>query len=688
MKIELCNKLGLQILTLTFLALVLTSCGGKEPENAGIGGENNGGSASTKISKADYIGMVSQIFGYEDYESTDNFFPDVSVDNKNYDAIQACAEWKVIPSGDMFRPDQEATLEFALATAVRAIGISDIGLDEDQNDEALSEFYVNNIAQLDRSDLNSGLSENTGKQILQYALEYENNLELPQKINVEFQPGIKEADDKIVLPVSGSTGILLDNHSYVVGDIVYFAETQTYYPKGIRITDISGDQFSFESVSVEEVFSRLEISGTFDGEIVNAFSASDNVSILEEEIYYPQARVKNPLPYATRYPYGNTGCINTGCIATPLTNGVKMDVGKDHATFSAVITENGLSAELLVGIKNIKITTDYKHGMTVLNPEKVKLNIKYDTVIESAAEFHTSHTIPLGVLELQIWGPLFVKVTMMANVGADGKVELSYSIHNTSNLEWRKGWGVSQNFTAVTESNMEGKITLTAEVTTLADLTIEFWGDHSLANAQATVGVVIIAKEDVDLLGDYPTCIDVFGYVPLRWGVNQKGCMITSLNDKWKKRGVLWDSKTSEITVHMHWEDGSRTPNDKCLRDKGREVVQEREKTDGFPLSEYDYFDFAPISFDFIEMKEYIAFINPGDQYELQFDSIPGNYTQNTLSYTVENSSVCSVSSGVVTGLKAGGTLVKVSTPDGMFSTTIVVIVNYDYSLDDELQSL
>ena len=667
MKIRRYKKLGIQILLLSFLVLVLSACGSKEPTDS-EDGRNNGGSGNAKISRADYVGLVGQVFGYDNYETTDDFFSDVPADNKNYNAVQACAEWNVIPAGGRFDPDQDATLEFALATAVRAIGVEDLGLDENESDQGLSDFYINNIAQLDKSDLSSGLSEYTGIQILEYALAYENDLELPQKIDVEFQEGIREADANISLPISGNTGILQDGHDYAVGDVIYFAETQSHYPRGIRITSISDNQFTFEDVSVEEVFSRLEISGTFDGEIVNAFSASDNISILGEDIFYPQARAEyTPFHVA---------------------NGVKMDVGKDHVTFIATVTEEGRNAEFRFGIENIKITVDYKHGWTVLNPEEVKLNVKYDTIIESNAEFHSSSSIPLGNLDIKIWGPLFVKITLTANVGADGQIELDYTVHNAAALGWKKGNGISKSFTSEPMGSIEGEITLVAEVTTFADLTVKFIGSHSLANIQGTTGVVVIAKEDMDLLGNQPTCIDVFGYVPLRWGVNQKGCLITQINSKWKLNGVIWDSETSKITVHMHWEDGLRTVNDECTRGEGEEVVQEQERPDGSPLDEYETFEFTPISFDFIELKEYVTFIDPGDQYEVVFDSIPEDYTQGALVYTVEDSSVCSVDGGVVTGLKAGSTLVKIATPDGMFSVTFVVIVNHDYSLDSEWQSL
>ena len=378
-----------------------------------------------------------------------------------------------------------------------------------------------------------------------------------------------------------------------------------------------------------------------------------------------------------------------GYAFAPVANGVKSDIGKDHAIFTASVSDGTGSAEFKFGIENIKITVDYSHEkFRVLKPKNLKLNVKYDTIIQASAEFHSSKTIPLGSLDIKIWGPLCVRMSLTANIGADGNIELNYTIHNTASMDWKKGKGISKSFTSATESTMEGQITLTAEATAMADLIIKFCGTHSLANIQATSGIVVIAKADADLLGNKPTCIDVFGYVPLRWGVNQKGCLITDINKKWKYNDTIWDSKTSKITFHFHWEDGKRTPGDECSRGKEDEVVQETEKTDGSPLSEYEIFKFEPMTFDFIELKEYITFLDQKKQYEIKFDSIPEGYTKNNLKYTIEDPSVCNVSEGIITGLKAGSTVIKISTNDGMFSATFVVIVNDDYSLDNEFQEL
>lgn len=667
------RKLKSCLILMSCMLFIFTGCG-KGAANAGnsVDGSESG-AASSQLTREEYVGLVGQYFGLDNYETEQDFFTDVSVANRYYSNIQACAEWDVIRKDNTFRPTEEATVEFALATAVRAIGLDELQLTEDSvDDRVLADFYVNNIAQLDKAGYEKGITQKVADQILQYALDYENNMELPQYVNIEYQPGVKEANGKIMVPAAGNTGILLEGHGYQVDDIVYIDDSLTDYPKGIRITSITGNQFTFEEVTVEEVFSKLELYGTFDGEITNVFSASDNVGIYDEDIYYPTDMRQNGQEY----------------FLTPLANGVKIDKGKDHVTFVASITEDGNKAELRFGIKNIKVTTAYKHHSHVLDPEEARLKVDFDVAMEASSELHCSKTIPLGSIDIKIVGPMFAKLSLTANIGADGEVNLDYSIHNTANTEWKKGRGVSKSFTTSTSAEADGEITLTAEMTTLADLVVKFFGDHSIMNAQVTTGVVIIAKTEVDLLGNQPACNDILGYVPLRWGVNQKGCLITAINKNWKMRGTIWDSKTSEFIMHRHIEDGARTPDDQCTRGEGEKVVQETEKADGTPLSEYDLFRFEPISFDFIELKEYAVFLDRNGQGRISFTSIPEGFTEENLMYTVEDPSVCKVQNGQVVGMKTGTSLVKISTPDGMFSVTLAVIVNDDYTIEGGFEEL
>ena len=80
-------------------------------------------------------------------------------------------------------------------------------------------------------------------------------------------------------------------------------------------------------------------------------------------------------------------------------------------------------------------------------------------------------------------------------------------------------------------------------------------------------------------------------------------------------------------------------------------------------------------------------YLDPGESMSIGFESIPEGYTLNDLVYEIEDSSVCSVSNGIVTAKESGSTILKIKTKDGMLTAAMIIVVNYDYSLP-EFESL
>ena len=111
-------------------------------------------------------------------------------------------------------------------------------------------------------------------------------------------------------------------------------------------------------------------------------------------------------------------------------------------------------------------------------------------------------------------------------------------------------------------------------------------------------------------------------------------------------------------------------------------IEQELTTPEGEPLEEINPFDFELIEFDFIELVSYTMYLGEGESLNIGFDNIPEGYTQNDLKYEVLDPSVCSVSNGTVKGNAPGSTIVKISTSDGMFTVSLAVTVNEDYSVE------
>lgn len=659
---------------LSFLALALTGCG-KDDSAAASGRVTEG-----ELSRAEFIGMLGDSFGYDTYISEADLFTDVASDNEYYPEIQAAAEWQIIDSGDAFEPDRTASVGFALESAVRAVGTDDIaasGAAIDRN--SLADFYVSNIAQIDLSNADAPVDAATARQIIDYAKSYDAGLVLPQITEMEFAEGVKTAGMGFRLNADGATGVLSADAGYAVGDIVYMDATDTSLARAVKITGIEGDTFTFEEAPVEETYAYLNIQGSFPGKVVEAVSASDGTNVGLGQDIYDEMKAYNMSAEAEGYTF------------VQLANSAKVDSSGDHIVFTASFdvqqssrenVEASANGQLVVGIKNIGVDVKYEsEWYNILSPKVIECKLHFDTEVSSELHGSVAASIPLGEAYIQVWGPLNIKVMLTAHLGADGNIAISYTTENALTVGWQKGTGLGKSFDSSAKADFEADATLTAEATLLVDLRIGFKkASYSVTNAQVTCGAVAAGKMEVDLLGEQPICVDLQLYVPLKWGVNQSGCIITDINSNWKHSGVIWDSGNSPVNLHMHIEDGQRTPGDVCTRKE--QVEQELTTPEGEPLEEINPFDFEPIEFDFIELVTYTMYLGEGESLNIGFDSIPEGYTQADLVYEVLDPAVCSVSNGTVRANAPGSTIVKISTSDGMLTVSLAVTVNEDYSIE------
>ncbi len=645
----------------------------------GCGSSSGGG----KLSRADYIGLLGSVFGYESYEAEESFFSDVSPDTENFAEIQASVEWDVLDGGGEFKPDNGATLGFSLESAVRAVGIENItasGVTFDESD--LISFYTGSIAGVDVSDKDAPVDAETAEQILNYAKDYRNQLERPQTVEIEFADGVRTADEGMLLsPNEDVVNVLFGNTSdYAVGDILYFENTSDGFPRAMRITAVGDKTFDVEPASNDDTYSYVNVSGTFAGAVLNATSASDGTDVTFGDDLYNEMHAYGMKASEKEYE------------TLLLANGVQagIDKGKDHVTFNASFNADNKesdskvslssSGSFKIGIENVKFDVDFEKEW--FDVKKAGLKVRFDTVVHSHIEGHAACTIPLGDAYFQIGtSPLVVRLALTANLGADGNVDVDYTTVNVLDTGWKKGAGFYKTFNSTPSASMEADVTLTAEATALLDLRLGYGKvSESVVNAQITSGVVGIAKLDADLLGNQPTCVDVLIYVPLRWGVNQEGCILTWINKNFQYTGTIWDASNSPVQLHFHFEDGARTPGDVCTRKE--EVKQEQPEEEAGKPIEYELFEFEKLEFDFIELERYGVFIDKGGSEKVPLLSVPEGYSESELLYKVDDPSICSVSGGTITAGESGSTIVKISTPDDMFTVSLAVTVSYDYSVD------
>lgn len=652
------------LLSLTLLlTMVLCGCNQSSETSA----------MSSSLTKREWTGLLGNKFGYNAYESTQDFYSDVSKGSAYYDEIQACAEWEILPETGMLHPEDKATWRYAIETSVRAIGIEklnscDIGME--LTDDSLVEFFTSRIASVDASVLDAELTEADSSLILAYAYNYAADLTLPQKFEYTYNEGVKEAEpESFTLKGDGVTAVVNDGTSYKTGDVIYVKPSEESPACAVRVSSVKGNEIIYEQAGVEDIYQELQISGTYKATVLNVEPA-EGVTI--SRAYTPEAPMLAYADYKPeKHPEITARHPELSDDASVILTGIKKD--GSSVKFNADL---GDGVSLNVAISNITVSPDVDFGIFKgLKKANVTMSFEDSVKAEYKAE-HLSKQMPLGTIEVALGTtPLTAKLSLVANIGFDGKVTLTYTSKVVAMVNYEKGKGLSKSVSNENPSfDFHADATITVEPCLKAELCCLGRG---LANVKVTSGIVAIANVDVDLLGNEPACIDIYMYVPLRWAVNEDGCVMTDISSALKASCVVWDSGNSPINQRFHWEDGQLVA--ACTRGKDK-VETEPVDEDGEPYDEYKIFDFEEIVFGYIRVASQTLYLAEGESMMVGILSVPEGYSVGDLLFESENTSVCSTSGRTVTAVGTGGTTLKISTPDGKFSVYVAVIVAVEYN--------
>lgn len=655
------------IALLTALTAFLCGCGNTE-NTSGRG-----------LSKGEWIGRLGNKFGYNSCENSEDFYSDVSSENEYYDEIQACAEWEVLPEKASFHPDEKTTWKYAIETSVRAIGIDKLNKSDsgaEVSEDSLVAFFTSKIANLDEENLEMEVTEVDAALILEYAYAYACNLTLAEKVNYVYNEGVTETEaEDITLKGDGVTAMVKEGASYQAGDVIYVKPSKESQAYAVRVNSVENNEITYEQAGMEDIYQELQITGTFEATILNVEPAEDvTISMIP--------RIEGQ-EFDYMYCMSDVGC-RTGTLNNFETDDIRMmqtglQMTGNEVKFSW--KKEGITLE--TAISDITVTSDVDFGiLSGLKKADVTLTFQDSAKAEYISD-HISKQIPLGTVEVLLGStPLTVRFSLVANLGFDGEVTLDYSSQVVANVNYRKGNGLAKSVNNNNpKCNLHAEATATVEPSVKADLCCL---GRSLANVKVTTGVVAIATLDSDILGDQPTCMDIYAYVPLRWAVNEDGCVMTSISSTLKASDVVWGSDNSPFTLEFHWEDGILV--EACTR--GQKVKTEKVDDDGKPFDEYKEFDFKEIVFGFIKVASQNLYLSQGETMLIGFLALPDGYSAADLVYQPENPSVCSAGGGSVSAVGPGSTTLFISTADKKYSIYVTVIVESEYNDTSGFQSL
>lgn len=643
--------------------LGLTGCEGKQLEI---------------MTKGQWAQKIAQEFQMDYCEVDEPLYADVKQDNTYYDAVQNCAAWNIFDRNENFEPDSEATVNFAIVSAVRAIGEEKIANSSYnrklQTEEEMIDFF-NSVSDMDYIS-GGALYPEWADQILEDMNTILSSLELKQYQDIGLTAQCVEIGDQdVIFSADGKTGTVQKEDVALEEGKILVINPSALYPEGkaAKITEINGKSFTYTIPSGEEVLDHLELSGTYQPKVLGVIPMSDDVKV--EKIHGESAVTQKCSPssaYAGTLMYVPKA--RAGKLAAEVTR-EDLEISLFDKEGKKGSAKGSTSGKL--GIRNIKATADISlKGLSVK-----KAYAAIDSTL--AADFHAEgsyspETKPLVKVPVSIYGAVTLELQLNLTIGASGKLSVNWSLPTTIGVDYQKGSGTR--FIKETKGS-----NLSAEAEAEAYIKPGLKGVFKVLNFSiASCGVYSGLQVKLNAKGETKksySCIDLKGYVPLSCfaGGEGKDTILGQLGIE--KSWTIWDEESSQLKKEWHIENGKLVKECTHPEMETEEPVEQKEyKQIELPELELPSFDdfsssYFGITSSYIVLKE-----NTSDK--LAFD-VPKDYKVSDVVCTSGNTDVASITNdGTITANGSGVTQMKIATKDDKYRQYIVVSVMGDYSVD------
>ncbi len=237
------------------------------------------------VSRAEWIQLLGEQLGLSEYVSKADYYTDVKEDSEYYCYVQSCADWGVINNSESkkFKPNNTATMDFAIETAVLAAGV-------ELEDKSYIDFAVENEIIEDDSYYNvrGKLTKQKALELLGWSTTLYLTVEEEEVENVVIKDSVINLTQNTneITSLDGSQYILTTDmtEDVVVGDVVIFpADEMNPFGVARKITSVSTDAtgnlvVETEEPAIEEICDELEINTTVVPDIEDVILA-DGVTL-------------------------------------------------------------------------------------------------------------------------------------------------------------------------------------------------------------------------------------------------------------------------------------------------------------------------------------------------------------------------------------------------------------------------
>ncbi len=635
------------------------------------------------LTRGEWINVLASMYGMNTCYDSTPIYTDVKETDPYFNQIQACAEWGIIEKKEKFLPNERATVEFAIITAVKSIGLEKIersvgGRKLASEGDILTYFEENSE---NKYSTKSALYADVAYNVLIDTRVISNNMIMEQYQSVEYKENVYVLDEEMIsFSMDGQTATL-DTTGVELGDII-IVEPSVVYPTGkyAKVTSISENQITYIQPELGEVINHLEVYGTYEPEILGIVPLAEGVEIvplngeneLVPQVYRDQdGNEKTMYVSATKCANGGINLGNFEVKITPATLGPK---------YANVAVEGAIRA------KDVTVSADVE----MWGPVVTKADIKVTETVEAKASIvgKVEGTFPIIEMPVSLWGIITGKLVFAVKIGAEGKVSVVASVDTVESLNYEV-WKVPQYY--VDAKNPELFIEARAKVYVKPEIKVKI---DVLGVELASMGIYsggeVLAKAD----SKYPDCMDLTAYVPLAIYVGAEGKenLLGLLGVKYT--WTIWTASTSPIQKKWHLENWEIV--DACTKKNSQNegeqenssawswdwweslktfmAVDEETEAEMVELTEYQLG---------LQISSYCATLEEGTKDSLLVTQLPESYSMADIIYQSSDTRVAQVDSdGNVTAVSQGQCIIKVATKDGSFEQYCTVNVRANYDVD------
>lgn len=548
------------------------------------------------VTRGEWVDMLVSEFSMsgEVTKNVENPFTDIA-GSEYCDSIIKAYYFAVLPDeGEKFKPDENATRDFAAYTLNNCLGYvknDDLVCDDFDSikyQDAASALVERGYFELENNKFMP--QKSVTKDEMQTAISLIEKVNESVQIDENYDNKVEYKDDVITLP-----------ESYVISEsentIVLTQNDETEVLK-------AGDAFIIKPADESALYSSYKVESVTidDGKVTVVTSAASLGDILTDIDVQGRA-------------IAQVGGASLRSSRSNIKYSDSNPLDEDKLTFSKdliKLPEKGIELTISGGLKNpvidYAVDMDFTDIMGVSIPTKVNnVYVALSDTFEIGGDFKIdlqkfsgeAATVHLVTYEVSLYGIIGVRVQVDINISADGEVALSYSINNTlgaqisqdgqsEKLSFRTikdfrehSFNYDVKITAAIEPKVELSL-LVCEIELLsADATLGAHGSaetknfkHSIGQNHTSFNAYLSFSMSAGIGGDLKDLlnmvkeIELFGYKP--FGNIDVSKLTATL--------TVWDSDNSPAKINVHLENGKIV--DSCTY----RYVSGKVKCDGFPV--------------------------------------------------------------------------------------------------------